>query len=72
VLILSPFAGAAYELDTALIANPYDPDAVAEALQAALEMPHEERCERWRLMMGVLRRNSITAWRESFLGVLSL
>ena len=36
VLILSPFAGAAYELHTAVIANPYDPDAVAEALQTAL------------------------------------
>jgi trehalose-6-phosphate synthase len=46
VLILSPFAGAAYELDTAVIANPYDPDAVAEALQTALRMTLEERCER--------------------------
>src|SRR6185369_1748865 len=71
VLVLSPFAGAAYELDTAVIANPYDPDAVAEALQTALGMPLEERCERWRAMMAVLRRNSITAWRESFLGALS-
>jgi trehalose 6-phosphate synthase len=71
VLILSPFAGAAYELATAVIANPYDPDAVAEALQMALEMPLEERRERWQAMMKVLRRNSITAWRESFLGALS-
>jgi trehalose 6-phosphate synthase len=71
VLVLSPFAGAAYELDTAVIANPYDPDAVAEALQTALGMPLGERCERWRAMMAVLRRNSITAWRESFLGALS-
>jgi trehalose 6-phosphate synthase len=70
VLILSPFAGAAYELDSAVIVNPYDPDAVAEALQKALRMPLEERCERWRAMMEVLRRNSITAWRESFLRIL--
>jgi len=66
VLILSPFAGAAYELDTAVIANPYDPDAVAEALQTALRMTLEERCARWRAMIAVLRCNSITAWRESF------
>ena len=71
VLILSPFAGAAYELDTAVIANPYDPDAVAEALQTALGMPLRERRERWEAMMAVLRRNSITAWRESFLEALS-
>jgi len=71
VLVLSPFAGAAYELDAALIANPYDPDAVAEALQTALLMPIEERRERWRSMMEILRHHSITAWRESFLRVLS-
>jgi hypothetical protein len=52
-------------------ANPYDPDAVAEALQTALLMPIEERRERWRAMMEILRRHSITAWRESFLRALS-
>ncbi|HEX2338719.1 MAG TPA: trehalose-6-phosphate synthase [Hyphomicrobiaceae bacterium] len=67
VLILSPFAGAAYELTSAVMANPYDPDAVAEALQMAMQMPLEERCERWRAMMEVLRRNDVTAWRKSFL-----
>ncbi|MGH6945264.1 MAG: alpha,alpha-trehalose-phosphate synthase (UDP-forming) [Geminicoccaceae bacterium] len=70
VLILSPFAGAADELDSAVIANPYDPDAVAEALQTAMQMRLEERCERWRAMMEILRRNSVTAWRESFLRTL--
>jgi trehalose 6-phosphate synthase len=70
VLILSPFAGAAYELDTAVIANPYDPDAVAEALQNALQMPIAERRERWGTMMEVLHRHSIKAWRETFLRAL--
>jgi len=70
VLILSPFAGAAYELDGAIIANPYDPDAVAEALQMAMQMPLEERYQRWRSMMEILVRNDITAWRESFLRAL--
>jgi trehalose 6-phosphate synthase len=70
VLILSPFAGAAYELDSAIIANPYDPDAVAEALQRAMQMSLGERCERWRAMMEVLRRNDAKAWRESFLRAL--
>jgi len=71
VLILSPFAGAAYELHAAVIANPYDPDAVAEALQTALGMPLEDRRKRWQAMMAVLPRNSILAWRESFLEALS-
>lgn len=70
VLILSPFAGAAHELHAALIANPYDPDAIAEALQKALQMPIEERRERWQSMIGILRRHSITAWREDFLRIL--
>jgi trehalose 6-phosphate synthase len=72
VLILSPFAGAAHELQAAVIANPYDPDAVAEGLQKALEMPLEERRERWGTMIDILRRHSIKAWRESFLRALSV
>lgn len=70
VLVLSPFAGAAYELDSAVIANPYDPGAVVEALHKAMQMPLAERRERWQAMMAVLRRNDITAWREGFLHVL--
>ncbi|MEO3473447.1 trehalose-6-phosphate synthase [Roseomonas sp. CAU 1739] len=52
VLILSRFAGAAEELSDALLVNPYDPDAIAEAMNTALEMPLEERQERH----AVLRR----------------
>jgi len=47
------------------------PFAVAEALQTALLMPIEERLERWRSMIEILRRQRITAWRESFLRALS-
>ena len=43
VLMLSQFAGAAKELDRALIVNPHETDAVAAALKRALEMPLEER-----------------------------
>jgi trehalose 6-phosphate synthase len=71
VLVLSPFAGAAHELDAAVIANPYDPDAVAEGLQKALQMPIEERRERWETMIETVRRHSIAAWRETFLRALS-
>ena len=46
VLVLSQFAGAAKELDGALIVNPHETDAVAAALKRALEMPLEERRER--------------------------
>jgi trehalose 6-phosphate synthase len=43
MLILSQFAGAAQELDEALIVNPFDPDAIGEAMHQALTMPVGER-----------------------------
>jgi trehalose 6-phosphate synthase len=70
VLVLSRFAGAAQELTSALIVNPFDVEDVADALQKALKMPIEERRERWRSAMDVLQRNDVTAWRENFVAVL--
>jgi len=46
--------------------NPFDMDAVAEALDAALNTPLDERVQRWRTMMEVLRNNDICAWRNAF------
>jgi trehalose 6-phosphate synthase len=70
VLILSRFAGAARELGDALIVNPHDTDEMAAALHQALSMPVEERIARWTAMMNVLSRNTISAWRDRFLGAL--
>ncbi|MFD1803264.1 alpha,alpha-trehalose-phosphate synthase [Mixta tenebrionis] len=67
VLVLSRFAGAANELTSALIVNPYDRDEVAAALDQAITMPLEERVSRYNDMMAVLRKNDISHWRESFL-----
>jgi trehalose 6-phosphate synthase len=72
VLVLSRFAGASFELGDALIVNPFDVDEVAAALHAALTMPLDERIARWTSMMDVLRRNTITVWREQFLDALEL
>ena len=52
VLILSRFAGAAEDLEEALIVNPYDMDDVATAMQRALKMPLAERIERHRALIG--------------------
>ncbi|MEX0758833.1 MAG: alpha,alpha-trehalose-phosphate synthase (UDP-forming) [Tistlia sp.] len=71
VLVLSRFAGAARELEAALIVNPYDTEGVAEALQSALAMSRDERRERWRSMYDYLVRHDIDGWRESFLKALS-
>ncbi len=70
VLVLSRFAGAAEELKSALIVNPYDADEVAEALHRALEMPLEERRQRWRSAMEVLEHNDVSAWRDHFVEAL--
>jgi trehalose 6-phosphate synthase len=69
-LVLSRFAGAAEELDSALLVNPYDEDEVADAMDRALAMPLDERRVRWRAMMDVIERNDITYWWHHFLDVL--
>ncbi|NMV39992.1 alpha,alpha-trehalose-phosphate synthase (UDP-forming) [Ralstonia insidiosa] len=66
VLVLSRFAGAARELDAALIVNPYDTRGMAEALNRALTMPLEERKARYAHMMDRLRTANLTVWRERF------
>ena len=65
--MLSRFAGAANELTSALIVNPYDRDEVAAALDKALTMSRTERISRYNDMMEILRKNDISHWRESFL-----
>ncbi|UDG79546.1 alpha,alpha-trehalose-phosphate synthase [Candidatus Steffania adelgidicola] len=67
VLILSRFAGAANELKSALLVNPYDRDGVAAALDKALTMPLKERKQRHQEMIAVIKKNDILHWRQSFL-----
>jgi len=55
VLVLSKFAGAANELDTALLVNPHDIDGMARTIAIALSMPLTERRMRWEAMMVKLR-----------------
>jgi trehalose 6-phosphate synthase len=66
MLVLSSLAGAACELDRAIIVNPYDRDEVADGIASALNMPLEERRERHAAMQETLRQNDITAWRTRF------
>jgi trehalose 6-phosphate synthase len=70
ILVLSRFAGAAHELKAALQVNPFDVDDLAAAIHRGLVMPRDERRVRWNHMMGVLNRNTVTTWRESFLAAL--
>ncbi len=67
VLVLSRFAGAARELTGALIVNPIDTAAMADALAQALAMPLAERQARYADMMAQLRGNNVSVWRDHFL-----
>ncbi len=71
VLVLSRFAGAARELTSALQINPYDLEGVADALARALDMPIEERRDRWQDLMSAVRTGSLDHWRDSFLKALT-
>jgi trehalose 6-phosphate synthase len=71
VLVLSELAGAADELDAAVVINPYDVNAITNGLAKALNMPLDERIDRWRRMMDVLEKQDIDAWQHQFLKDLS-
>jgi trehalose 6-phosphate synthase len=71
VLVLSEFAGAAKELDAAVLVNPHDVDGVAKAIAAALAMPGDERRERWEVMMCRLRTASVQSWFSDFAAALA-
>ncbi|MFD2181264.1 alpha,alpha-trehalose-phosphate synthase (UDP-forming) [Rhodoplanes azumiensis] len=70
VLVLSELAGAARELDAALLVNPHDTAAIGEAIGAALRMSLEERIARWQAMMKVLRATSVQLWFDDFVRTL--
>jgi len=71
VLILSKFAGAAEELEEALIVNPYNIDDMANAMQTALRMPIDERKDRHSALLARIKTHDVRFWRKSFLDVLS-
>jgi trehalose 6-phosphate synthase len=67
VLILSAFAGASRELSEALIVNPYNANAMAEAINRALRMTHTEQRERMRLMRDQVRERNVYRWAGQML-----
>jgi trehalose 6-phosphate synthase len=70
VLVLSKFAGAANELDTALLVNPHDIDGMARSIATAVSMPLTERRMRWEAMMEKLRAGTIQQWFTDFVEAL--
>ena len=72
VLILSKFAGAAEQLDAALIVNPHNPEEVAGAIVTALSMPLSERKRRHAEMMQRLMTYDVAWWTRTFLDALDV
>jgi trehalose 6-phosphate synthase/phosphatase len=67
VLILSELAGAASELNEALLVNPIDIDDVATAINIALTMPLQEQKNRMTLMQKRLADYDVIKWVNDFL-----
>lgn len=67
VLILSEFAGSAEQLRKgAILVNPYDTGAVAEALHAASRMEAGERTRRMRKLRRRVRDANVFRWCDDF------
>ena len=67
-LVLSVFAGAAKELDGALLVNPYDTHQFAQTILRAIRMPLAERRARIQGMRDQIATHSIYDWSEKLLG----
>ncbi len=67
VLILSEMAGAAHELNEALIINPNNFEQIVDSIKLALEMPKEEQVRRNKLLQKRLKRYNVEKWAKDFM-----
>lgn len=67
VLVLSEFAGAAAEMNSALTVNAFDVEAMADAIEEALEMGEDERRKRMRALREGVKSHDVHWWTSSFL-----
>lgn len=66
VLILSEMAGAAKEMNEAIIINPNNKREMADAIKTALEMPEEEQIQRNKFLQKRLKRYDVNKWANNF------
>ncbi len=67
VLLLSRYAGAAAQMQAAVIIDPQQPISIIQGLKTALTMPLAERQERYQTLMQGLTAYDIHTWQHSFL-----
>ena len=70
VLVLSEFAGAAEQMTSALLVNPYNIQHTSDALQRALHMPLEERRERHAHLKKIVEEGDVVTWCRCYLDAL--
>jgi trehalose 6-phosphate synthase len=70
-LVLSEFAGAAAELTSAFLVNPYHVDTVRTAIAGALAMDPADGRRRMREMHEQVRAHDVDRWAHTFLDTLS-
>jgi len=67
VLVLSEFTGAAQELVSAVLVNPFDLDGVAAALEQAVAMPEQEQRQRMERMRRQVMNHDVFDWAQKCL-----
>jgi len=67
VLLLSRYAGAAEQMQAAIIIDPHQPKSIIQGLRAALEMPLMQRKERYQELLYGLQQDNLHAWQQDFL-----
>ncbi|MGR3270639.1 glucosylglycerol-phosphate synthase [Thalassococcus profundi] len=71
VVVLSEFAGAAIELSSAILTNPYSHKNMDHAIEAALTMSEENRRMRMKDLRRVVEKYNTQAWAQDQLALLS-
>jgi trehalose-6-phosphate synthase len=70
ILVLSQFTGASRELIDAIIINPYDIRATANAIEFALKMPRKEREKRTQRLREHVEEYNVYKWVNDFISAL--
>ena len=69
-IVLSEFAGAAHELNQAVLVNPYDIDGLKEAIEFAVFMSPDDQRARMSTMRDAVASNSAQHWATTFIAEL--
>ena len=70
LLVLSEFAGAASELQEAVLVNPLDLDLLADTLRRTVRATPEEAAPRMRALRETVRRHDVYRWSRVCIGAL--